>query len=398
MKPDRRADSPRRVEYCRACTSSDLVQLHDFGDQPLAGHYPLEPENVRPARRYPLDFMRCSRCKLMQIVNLPPIDEVFHADYRYSSSTVAGLVRHFDEYAVWLREHLAPGSRVLEFGCNDGVLLERLKRLGFDCIGVDASDNIASLARAKGLAVETGFFEPELVSRSNLAGRFGLVTCSNVFAHIHNLRETLSAVRQVLVSDGLFCIEVHDGDLLVREYQFDAIYHEHLSYFTADSLRRLLESNGFETVTVERTAMHGGGLRYLARRKDSLASRAFSDAPAQSNAQKNFLTQSIQRCSQELRRLNDEFGPLTGYGAAGRSQMFINFTSSKELFQCVYDDSPLRQGRFIAGTDIPIKPYSGESGRCAVVLAWNYAPDIAQKIKGRFDRIVTLLPKTRTWS
>jgi hypothetical protein len=89
---------------------------------------------------------------------------------------------------------------------------------------------------------------------------------------------------------------------------------------------------------------------------------------------------------------------LTGYGAAGRSQMFINFTNSRELFQCVYDDSPLRQGRFIAGTNIPIKPYGGESGRCAVVLAWNYAPDIAQKIKGRFDRIVTLLPETRTWS
>ena len=387
-----------RVDDCRACGARDLVQIHDFGDQPLAGFYPLKPERESPAHRYPLEFMRCSRCELMQIVNLPPIDEVFHADYRYSSSTVAGLVRHFDEYATWLRGHLAPGSRVLEFGCNDGVLLERLKRFGFDCFGVDASDNIASLARAKGLTVETGFFEPALVKRSNLAGQFNLVTCSNVFAHIHNVRETLSAVRQVLVSDGLFCIEVHDGDLLVREHQFDTIYHEHLSYFTADSLRRLLESNGFETVRVERTPMHGGGLRYLARRKDSTASRAPGDVAAPSSTSENSLTQAIERCSQELRSLHDEFGPLTGYGAAGRSQMFVNFTNSKELFQCVYDDSPLRQGRFIAGTNIPIKPYNGESGRCAVVLAWNYAPDIAQKIKGRFDRIVTLLPETRTWS
>jgi SAM-dependent methyltransferase len=387
-----------RVDDCRACGARDLERIHDFGDQPLAGFYPLKPERESPARRYPLEFMRCSRCELMQIVNLPPIDEVFHADYRYSSSTVAGLVRHFEEYATWLRGNLAPGSCVLEFGCNDGVLLERLKRFGFDCFGVDASDNIASLARAKGLAVETGFFEPELVKRLKLTGRFDLVTCSNVFAHIHKVRETLSAVRQTLVSNGLFCIEVHDGDLLVREHQFDTIYHEHLSYFTADSLRRLLESNGFETVRVERTPMHGGGLRYLARRNDSPGSHVSGDATVPSNTARSSLTQSIERCSRELRNLHDEFGPLTGYGAAGRSQMFINFTNSQELFECVYDDSPLRQGRFIAGTNIPIKPYNGESGRCAVMLAWNYAPDIAQKIKGRFDRIVTLLPETRTWS
>jgi len=334
----------------------------------------------------------------MQIVNLPPIDEVFHADYRYSSSTVAGLVRHFDEYSGWLSGHVAPGSRILEFGCNDGVLLERLKRRGFDCFGVDASDNIASLARAKGLEVETGFFEPELVRRRSLAGRFDLVTCSNVFAHIHDVRETLSAVRQVLVKDGLFCIEVHDGDLLVREHQFDTVYHEHLSYFTADSLRRLLESNGFETVTVERTAMHGGGLRYLARRSESTAPQAVGNAPVLSDIPEDFMTRAIQRCRQELLRLHGEFGPLAGYGAAGRSQMFINFTNSTGLFHCVYDDSPLRQGRFIAGSDIPIKPYGGERGRCAVVLAWNYAGDISQKIKGRFDRVVTLLPETRTWS
>jgi SAM-dependent methyltransferase len=374
-----------------------LVQLHDFGEQPLAGYYPLEPESARPARRYPLELMRCAQCGLMQIVNLPPIDEVFHADYRYSSSTVSGLVRHFDEYALWLRSRLQPGSRVLEFGCNDGVLLERLAKLGFDCTGVDASDNIAALARAKGLVVHTGFFDEDFVRKHDFAGRYQFATCSNVFAHIHDVRNTLCAVRQALVEDGLFCIEVHDGDLLVREHQFDTVYHEHLSYFTADSLRRLLESNGFETVTVERTGMHGGGLRYLARRKESAAPAAI-DAPTLSNPPSDFVTRALERCRQELIGLHQEFGPLAGYGAAGRSQMFINFTNSQGLFECVYDDSPLRQGRFIAGSDIPIKPYRGDSGRCAVVLAWNYAGDIAQKIKARFDRVVTLLPETRTWS
>ena len=385
-----------RVDYCRACLARGLIHLYDFGSQPLAGHYPLEPESVVPAQRYPLELMRCSQCGLMQIVNLPPIDQVFHADYRYSSSTVPGLVRHFEEYAQWLQTRLRPGSRVLEFGCNDGVLLERLSKLGFDCTGVDASDNIAALARAKGLVVETGFFDEEMVQRKHLAGRYDLVTCSNVFAHIHNVRQTLTAVRPALTPGGLFCIEVHDGDLLVSEQQFDTIYHEHLTYFTADSLGRLLEFNGFETVCVQKTAMHGGGLRYLARRRE--AESSLTSASAVLAPPSDFVTLAVERCRRELNELQRQFGPLVGYGAAGRSQMFINFTGTQRLFECVYDDSPLRQGRYIAASDIPIRAYKGEMGGCAVILAWNYAADITQRIQGRFERIATLLPASRTWS
>ena len=379
---------------CRACASQDLALVYDFGPQPLAGTFPLVPDSREAAKRYPLDLTQCRECGLLQVTNLPPIEEVFNDNYRYSSSTVPDLVRHFDRYADYLAEHLAPGASVLEFGCNDGVLLDKLATRGFDCVGIDASDNVARLARDQGLDVRTGFLTVDFVRAQGLEGRFDAVTCSNVFAHIDDIAATTEAVRLLLKPGGLFFVEVHDGDVLAREAQFDTIYHEHLTYFTESTLRGFAARQGFVFVECLRTAMHGGGLRFCCRLEvdaDQLAE------PDPHMVDGEYFAATIARCASALARLAAEHGQLHGYGAAGRSQMFVNMTGSAACFARVYDDSPFRQGRYIIGTDIPITGYQGEDGGCCVILAWNYAPTIADRVRGHFEKIVTLLPDYKEW-
>lgn len=384
-----------KVTHCRGCGSINLVTIHDFGLQPLAGNYPKVPQSMLPVKKYPLDLTQCGDCGLLQVVNLPPIEEVFHDDYRYSSSSVPGLVHHFTEYAEWLCNYLPRGAKVFEFGCNDGVLLEQLQNRGFECSGIDASDNVASLARNKNLDVTTGFLSEEFIKDKDYEAYFDIVTCSNVLAHIHDLSNTLRAVRLLLAPHGLFVIEVHDGELLSKERQFDTVYHEHLTYFTEHTLQKVLEGASFEFVQCEHTAMHGGGLRMIARKR-SIDCQKSTNNVAESMLN-DFVTPAINLCRVELEQLYKAYGPLVGYGAAGRSQMFVNFTTTGHLFSRVFDDSPFRQGRYIAGTDIPIVPYDNDFGNCAVILSWNYAPDIAAKIQGKFTEIVTLLPEKHKW-
>jgi hypothetical protein len=381
---------------CRGCGSKNLSLIYDFGPQPLAGSFPVEPESIQPAKRYSLDITECVDCGLWQVTNLPPIEEVFHAEYRYSSSTVPDLVRHFTNYADFLAQRLPKGAKILEFGCNDGVLLAQLHDRGFVCVGVDASDNVASLARAKGLEVHTGFLTPEFVRENGLACDFDLITCSNVFAHIHDIESTMSAIKSLLKKGGLFNVEVHDGTVLAGESQFDTIYHEHLTYFTEDTLREYTTSHGFSFVECPRTPMHGGGLRF--------STRYTGQSPSLTPKSKDYVrintasfAKTIARCREEIASLFELYGPIDGYGAAGRAQMFINMTGTARYFERVYDDSPLRQGRYIVGTNIPIIPYNGERGRTCVILAWNYAPSIVDRVAGAFDRAVTLLPEMKVW-
>jgi SAM-dependent methyltransferase len=375
-----------------------LKLVYDFGEQPLAGQYPTEPESILPARRYPLDLTECSVCGLWQVTNLPPIEEIFNDNYRYSSSTVPDLVRHFTGYADFLQQRLPAGASIFEFGCNDGVLLAQLQERGFACTGVDASDNVASLARQKGLDVKTGFLTPDFVDANQLAGRFDLVTCSNVFAHIDDIRTTALAVKKLLKPGGIFNIEVHDGHVLAGESQFDTVYHEHLTYFTESTLKRFASLNGFDYIECLRTPMHGGGLRFSARLLSAEAAPAAQHPlPPVLTGGANF-SQTIARCHEDLARLHRLHGPLHGYGAAGRAQMFMNITGAAGFFSRVFDDSPLRQGRYIVGTNVPIQPYSGEQGGCCVILAWNYAATISRRIHSNFKETVTLLPALKAWN
>jgi SAM-dependent methyltransferase len=377
---------------CRSCGSTHLNLIFDFGLQPLAGCFPNEPMRLKPCATYPLDLTQCSSCGLLMTTNLPPIDEVFNADYKYSSSTIPTLVSHFSAYSLFLCEWLSAGANVLEFGCNDGILLDFLSPLGFDCVGVDASENMVKIATIKGHNVIGGFFGETLVINNNLVASQDLITCSNVLAHIDDLSDVLKAVHLALKNNGLFCIEVHDAEALIAQNQFDTVYHEHLTYFSIDTLHKMLRANKFSQVFKEHTNMHGGGLRVVYKKTSHAQVHQPTDVGL-------FIglgfKQVIKRCQNDIQNIFLEHGLIDGYGAAGRSQMFLNVTSTADYFSCVFDDSKFRQNKFIAGTNLRIKEFGLPSSEVCIILAWNYSDSILKNINNSYDKIYTILPELK---
>src|SRR5207249_3474453 len=82
---------------------------------------------VRDGRAHPQAFTlrlaRCEECTLMQMLDVVPPAEIF-SQYSYSSSTTHTLIEHFARMGadIVAAEHAA-GRLVVEFGCNDGILL-----------------------------------------------------------------------------------------------------------------------------------------------------------------------------------------------------------------------------------------------------------------------------------
>ena len=64
---------------------------------------------------------------------------------------------------------------------------------------------------------------------------------TNVFAHVHEINLLLKNIRALLLEDGVFVIEVPYLFDMLKKGLFDVIYHEHLSYFSAHSLLKLLK-------------------------------------------------------------------------------------------------------------------------------------------------------------
>lgn len=386
-----KGSSPRRYA-CRACEGSELYSVLNLGPMPLAGGFLPNETAIANEQLYPLEVHGCARCGLIQV--LDPVDpEILFQDYSFSSSTIQPLVDHFENYARWLRQRLHP-AKVVEFGCNDGVLLAPLQREGIHAIGVDVSQNIAEAARAKGLDVISGYFDPKTAKQIlEKTGHVDVVIGSNAFAHNDKPELILEAAKILLSEAGFICLEfMYAGDLL-EKLQWDTLYHEHLTFYSLHSIRILLERFGFHVFDAERLSMHGGSLRICATRKPLSMS---ATAEAILNYEREIKLESVNTwqvfAKESLRQIQvvanvyDDLkvsSKIWAYGAAGKATMWVNACKMNYL-EAVVDASPLRAGKLMPGTHTPIvlpEKFQEDPPDYMFVTAWNYVDHIRAKEK-----------------
>jgi len=376
---------------------------------PLAGSF-LDPAHVEQERLFPLTLARCRDCTLMQVPEVVDPSIIF-AEYSYASSTTDTLRRHFAEMAHDIvAMGVAGEDLVLEFGCNDGVLIQPLRRLGVNAVGVDPSDVARRASEAQGWPLVAGYFDAG--SANCVLSRYGrakILVANNVFAHIDDLDGTMSAVVEVLREDGLFVFEVHYQGNLIGDFQFDTVYHEHLCYYSLQSLVELLGRFNFIVLDVEPIPIHSGSIRVVAAPADS--KRPASDRVRRMlEAEKNwdiahFASGVQERCvtvQKLIRDLRSAGRTVVGYGAAGRATVLLNYCKlGPALIDYVVDMSPLRHGRLVSGVRVPVRPtetFQRHYPDYALMTAWNYEPEIAQKERAFLatgGRFIVPLPHVR---
>lgn len=371
---------------CRSCGSDKLETFLDLGLMPLAGGF-LNSKDDEDLN-YELKINFCHSCSLVQISNV--IDpEILFQNYSFSSSTVKPLHDHFDSYADWLLEK-TNGKKFFEFGCNDGILIEKLKKRNVVAAGIDPSKNITEIARSKDLNVVTGYFNQkssELILSEY--GKFDVITGSNVFAHNDDPSSILKAANNLLDDNGFLCLEVMYASDLYEKFQWDTLYHEHLTFYSLKTISSLLQLYNFRPIDAERISMHGGSLRILASKNSNLI---------QTDNYRKILH------DESLIKLNDystwyQFGSLAknkinivnkvmndlssnnniwAYGAAGKATLWINACNMNYLGG-VIDSSPLRAGKFVPGTKTEIffpDMLKVEKPDIIFITAWNYKENI----------------------
>ena len=142
---------------CRICKSKDIKTFLEFGNMPLAGGF-VKKEDFLKEKKYPLTVVFCQQCKETQLLEAVSSVKLFK-DYRFVSSTTTTLSNHFNQYAKTMKDRfLNKKSLVVEFGCNDGILLKPFNNLKIKAIGVEPAHNIVKLARQKGCDVINDFF------------------------------------------------------------------------------------------------------------------------------------------------------------------------------------------------------------------------------------------------
>jgi SAM-dependent methyltransferase len=346
----------------------------------------------------------------MQILDVVPPADIF-TQYSYISSTTRTLIDHFaDMGREIVAAERAAGRLVVEFGCNDGILVRPMREAGARVVGVDPSDVALRASRDGGWPLLQTYFDETAAARVKAEhGPARIVTGNNVFAHVDDLHAIVRGVTTLLEDEGVFIFEVqYQGDLLAL-VQYDTVYHEHTCYHSLTALARLLAAHQLRIVDVKRIPIHAGSIRVTAAR----AGTGRQPAPIvdemlhaergwnvdRFGEQVETRRQSLRRLVRDLRRAGRR---VVGYGAAGRSTILLNFCGlGSDLVEYVLDMSPLRSGKYVPGVSIPIVPpeaFHANPPDYAIMTAWNYEPEIVRKEQAFLSgggRFIVPLPEVR---
>jgi SAM-dependent methyltransferase len=366
------------LSRCRGChaPAAALDEILGLDPMPLVGHFAASADEARGLPRYPFTLVFCTVCGLVQV--LEDVDPyVLFGSYHYQSSSIPGVVRHFGGYAGELAQRYGLGPvAVLEVGCNDGVLLRQLPA-GWRRVGVDPSD-VAARAADGTYELVNEHFGSAIAAETAADGQFDLVVSSNCIAHVSDIGDVLLGMSAVLREGGDLWIEAHDLDAVLSG-QWDALYHEHKAYWSADALARCTRPFGFELQEVFRLPTHGGLLRVRLRRVKTAGKG--DDRPDRPSFERVLAAYRGRRSTATYRGLERAFAsqqPVAAYGASGRAAVWFNQLPELQ-FGYVVDDSPLRAHTWIAGVALPVVDASAFRSRppaVCVITAWNYADDI----------------------
>ena len=380
---------------CRLCASEDLRSVLDLGATPPCESFLTAVELDEPETTYPLHLRICADCLLLQIPALITPEDTF-TDYAYHSSFSDSWVQHARRYVddATTRVGLGPESFVVEVASNDGYLLRHVVEDEIRCLGIEPSVNVSEEARRIGVPTVTEFLSQDtaLQVRSE-HGPADLVVANNVYAHIPDLVGFTRGLRDLVADDGWVSIEVHHALHLVREAQFDTIYHEHFQYYTVITAQRALASGGLRLVDVELLDTHGGSIRLWARPEEL-------DAPVAPAVEEVMATEAaagldtveghlgladrVARIRRDLTAFLIECARdgvrVAGYGAPGKGNTLLNFCGIRaDLLPWLVDRNPYKHGRFTPGTRIPIRPPEAieeEQPEVIVVLPWNLRTEL----------------------
>lgn len=403
------------MSKCRICQAG-YESFISFGKMPIANGF-LTPDRFSEEYFFELKLGFCSNCKMVQLVEQPGREMMFHEDYAFFSGTSKAMGIHFQEFANQvIKDYLTDDDPfVVEIGSNDGIMLKHFAKASFRHLGIEPSLNVAQVAKDQGVNTITEFFDEELAKKIVLEnGQTDAFLGANVMCHIPYLHSIVAGIEILLKPDGIIMFEdPYLGDV-IEKTTYDQIYDEHAFLFSVRSIQYLFKRYGMEVIDVEPQETHGGSMRYVIARKGA---RSVSEKVHEQLEKENKLGLHKPETYEMFRRncehsrdslmtlLNDikkQGKRIVGYAATSKSTTIINYCGiTTDHIEFISDTTPVKQGKFSPGAHIPVRPYEDfvvNYPDYALLFAYNHAKEIMakeQKFIESGGRWITYVPEVR---
>jgi len=406
----------KKSNFCRVCKGSNLDKVLTLGPTPLANAFLTKDQLNVPEYFYPLDICFCNNCGFIQLSHVIS-PEVLFGNYVYVSSTSSVFINHFKQMADYVfPKFLRKDSLVIDIGSNDGILLKPFKNLGAKVLGIEPASHIARIAEKSGIETISEFFSVQLAKRIvKQKGQADIVTATNVFAHIDDLDEVIKGLKILLHKNGIFIMEApYLIDFIEKRY-FDLVYHEHLSYWSINSLIVLFKRFNMIVFDIQKVSVHGGTIRVYVKKakgkhKTEKSVNEFLDQEKKMKLTEkktyvdyaNLVLENKVKLVTLLADLKIKGKTIAAYGAPAKGNTLLNyFGIGPEILDYVVDDSSWKQGLYTPGKRIPVvssKTLYENKPDYLLILAWNFAESIMKmhdKYKKLGGKFIIPVPKPK---
>jgi len=373
------------ILYCLCCKNPTSKFL-DLGNQPLANNYHTKEEKCDV---YPLNLTVCKtcfHCQLSHAVN----PEILFKSYKYVSGTSQTGITFFKDNADFITNYKSKIGKVLDIASNDGTQLDFFKKLGWETYGVDPATNLCPIAEKKGHKIICDFWSEKSAKTLPI---MDVITAQNVFAHTQYVDDFLQNCKTIMDDNTSLFIQTSQKNMIINT-EFDTTYHEHISFYNTLSMKTLVERNGLFLNKIFESDIHGCSYIFEIGKVLNTTTNNIQDFL---NDEKdkglydmkiyNEFTNKSQNIVLNLKNSIEEYKlngyKCIGFGAAAKGQTVLCY--SNLFLDYIIDENPLKINLYSPKLNIPIVDINEFiNDKCdkivIVILAWNFAKEIKEKI------------------
>jgi NDP-4-keto-2,6-dideoxyhexose 3-C-methyltransferase len=378
---------------CKNCKSPKLKKVIKIGKQPISSHfYQQKKTNLRT---YSLDLYECQRCKLVQLKNIPKLDDMYGLNYGYRTSLSPLMINHMKEKADIIKKDkiLKKDSNILDIGSNDGTFLNFLsKNKKINLFGMDPSAKKFAQYYDPKINLIVDYFEKKKIqNKINNDIKFSLITSFAMFYDIADPNKFCNDIENLLKPDGKWILELSYFPLLLENLTYDQICHEHVTYYTLNTFEKVANNNNLKILDFRFNNINGGSIEITCAKKSSKHLSKKVKINKQKEIEKKITNQSYKKFNERIENvkillnefLSNSNNEIIGYGASTKGNIVLNHCNINfKKLKYICDANPYKYNRYTPGSNIKIiskKEMRKKKPKILLVLIWSFRKEVIKQ-------------------
>jgi len=406
---------------CRVCDSRSLFSILSLGKLHVSD-FVKKKGKFKPE---PLELILCDKqkggCGLLQLKHTVSHEKMYR-NYWYRSGMNRTMTQELNSIAQRVQSlvNLNPGDFVIDIGANDGTLLRGYTIPNLHTIGFEPARNLISFAKQDTTKIINDFFNAKAWHKGFHGSKAKAITAIAMFYDLEDPNKFVKNVTECLDDNGIFIIQMSYLPLMLSQNAFDNICHEHLEYYSLDSLNNLLTRHELEVFDVELNSINGGSFRIYTKFKNSKNIRVPVEAPMRVESLRQFeiklglnRTNSYLKFQKRVLQIRESVSKFIKeevqkgkkihvYGASTKGNTLLQFFNlDHKVITAAAERNSDKWGTKTIGTNIPI--ISEERARkdapdYFLVLPWHFLDEFVERERdylARGGKFIVPLPEPK---